>query len=121
MTSTGHPGAGLCALLLAIAALSATVVSAQEPDSGIDIESRFAASLHGLSEGDLKARYLKCSHAAVQGLLGSREIAFCSLGYEVLLQRVFGGDYFALLAWSRGQATYEAAAGMSGDTATAGR
>jgi len=41
----------------------------------------------------------------MQNSLGSNGIALCSIGYEILLTRTFGGDFFALLAWSRSQST----------------
>jgi hypothetical protein len=62
------------------------------------------AHLQRLSERDVKQFYLGCSAAAMRGRLGGGETAACSVGYEVLLQRHFGGDFHALLAWSRKQA-----------------
>jgi hypothetical protein len=52
-----------------------------------------------LSEAQLKESYLRCSRAAVRGRLQSGEIAGCSIVYETLLKRVFGGDFRALIAW----------------------
>jgi hypothetical protein len=61
------------------------------------------AGIEALSERDARQFYLDCSHAALRGRLGSGETAVCSIGYEVLLSRHFGGDFHALLAWSRSQ------------------
>jgi hypothetical protein len=57
--------------------------------------------LETLSEPRLKSLYLTCSRAASRQLLASTEIGFCSVVYETLLTRVFGGDFHALLAWSK--------------------
>jgi len=62
-----------------------------------------AAALRQPSDEDLKAYYLQCSHSALQSALGASEIAVCSVGYELVLQRVFRGDFLALLHWSRNQ------------------
>lgn len=94
---------GLASVLVAVGLLAAPCVQAQEHPLVLDHESRFVTALRGLSELDLKAFYLQCSHAASQGSLGSSDIAHCSVGYEMLLNDVFGGDFFALLAWSRSQ------------------
>lgn len=56
-----------------------------------------------LADADLKAFYLRCSRAAMRGMLGSGETALCSVGYETLLKRTFAGDFTALLAWRRSQ------------------
>jgi hypothetical protein len=61
------------------------------------------AGIEVLSEREAKQFYLDCSRAAVRGRLGSGETAVCSIGYDVLLKRHFGGDFHALLAWSRSQ------------------
>ncbi len=61
------------------------------------------AGIEALSEREAKQFYLDCSHAALRGRLGSGETAVCSIGYDVLLRRHFGGDFHALLAWSRSQ------------------
>lgn len=56
-----------------------------------------------MPDAQLKRVYVACSNAALHGALGTSDIPFCSLVYEALLQRTFGGDFFALLAWSRAQ------------------
>lgn len=117
--AAGRACASLCGLALAAAALTVTAAGAEQPPRRVDAESMFTAALHELSERDLKARYLQCSQAALQGQLGSQEIALCSLGYEVLLRRVFGGDYLALFAWSRSEGGRGAT--VAGDAATAAR
>jgi hypothetical protein len=72
-----------------------------------------AASLaHGQSTGDelkslsiaeLKRGYLLCNYAAISGRLNSAAIPQCSILYEELKQRAFGGDFYKLLAWSKAQ------------------
>jgi hypothetical protein len=61
------------------------------------------AGIEALSEREAKEFYLECSRAAMLGQLGTGETAVCSVSYEVLLRRHFGGDFHALLAWSRSQ------------------
>lgn len=58
-------------------------------------------SLERLTEPDLKLVYLRCCEASERGLLTFEEAARCSLAYEVVKQRVFGGNFQALLNWSR--------------------
>lgn len=59
--------------------------------------------------GELKALYLRCSDAALQGRLASAEIGQCSIVYEELKRRAFDGDFDRLLAWSRAQAAMRTA------------
>lgn len=71
--------------------------------------------LERLSEAEVKQFYLGCSGAAMRGRLGGGETAACSVGYEVLLRRHFGGDFHALLAWSRSQPHDRRGAASDGD------
>jgi hypothetical protein len=48
----------------------------------------------------LKTVYLECERAAVGGALGSSEVMQCSVVYEELKRRAFGGDFRRLKAWS---------------------
>jgi hypothetical protein len=59
--------------------------------------------LNSLTVGQLKTRYLACDSAAMRGELGSGAIAGCSVVYEELKQRGFGGDFGRLLTWSKSQ------------------
>lgn len=59
--------------------------------------------LETVPENDLKTVYLHCSREAPRGTLGFGGIASCSVVYETLLRRVFGGDFYSLIAWSRAQ------------------
>jgi hypothetical protein len=52
---------------------------------------------------ELKRAYLSCSGAALSGRLSGGEIMACSLVYEELKRRAFGGDFHKLLAWSKTQ------------------
>ena len=78
------------AVLLTAAAASA----AAQPDR---------ASLARHSADDLKKAFLACDGAAASGLLGAGEAAACSLVYEELKERVFRGDFHALVAWWKAQ------------------
>jgi len=119
MKYQGFSGLAKAAALIAVAlTLSGGSASAQEPQgpplssqvrepAALDHESPLVADLHRLPEQDLKAFYLQCNRAAMQTSLGSGGIALCSIGYEILLQRTFGGDFSAFLAWSRNQPSEE--------------
>lgn len=97
-------------LVAVVGGVAAFGPRAQDFDT-VAVGDPIAVRLERLSDLDLKRYYLRCSQAA-RNELGSGGIALCSIGYELLLQRAFGGDFYALLAWSREQ---------SGDSATAGR
>ena len=115
MKHSGFSGLTKAAALIAVAfTLGGGSAWAQEPQgppspfqvrepAALDYESRLVAALYRLPEQDLKAFYLQCNRAATQTSLGSGDIALCSIGYEILLERTFGGDFSALLAWSRNQ------------------
>jgi len=93
-------------IALSVLALSLPAAADPEPPGvegpapRISVEERVGQ----LSEAELKESYLRCSRAAVRGRLQSGEIAGCSVVYETLLRRVFGGDFRALIAW-RSEAT----------------
>jgi hypothetical protein len=119
MKHYGFSGLTKAAALIAVAwALGGASASAQEPQgppslfqarepAALDYENPLVAALHELPEQDLKAFYLECNRAATQTSLGSGDIALCSIGYEILLKSTFGGDFSALLAWSRNQPNEE--------------
>ena len=64
-------------------------------------EQQVIAQLQTLPEVELKDAYSHCSREATQRLLGYGEAALCSIVYETLLRRVFGGNFDALLTWSK--------------------
>ena len=82
-----HPIVLMFAALLAFAAHGNT----------IDGE-RFDASVDAL-----KRAYLACDRSAMRGQLSSGGIMHCSMVYEELKRRAFGGDFDKLLAWSNSQ------------------
>ena len=49
---------------------------------------------------DLKSAYLQCERAAVSSKLATGDIMFCSVIYEELKQRAFGGEFTRLKAWA---------------------
>jgi hypothetical protein len=55
-----------------------------------------------LTTDELKRLYLQCSATSFDRL-GSGGVAYCSVAYEELKRRAFGGDFAKLLAWSRTQ------------------
>ncbi len=63
------------------------------------------AQYEGLGEQCLKRLALECNAAASRHLLDAGSAFACSLGYEALLRRGFGGDFQAMLAWWRTRPT----------------
>jgi hypothetical protein len=53
----------------------------------------------GLTIGQLKTAYLQCENAAHSGRLGNGGAMQCSLYYEELKQRAFGGSFSRLKEW----------------------
>jgi hypothetical protein len=68
-----------------------------------------------LSAEELMLAYLECDRRATAAFLDAGDAANCSLFYEELKQRVFGGDYDRLLAWWQRQRV----AGMNTESRTA--
>ncbi|MGA7985704.1 MAG: hypothetical protein WCA01_11040 [Burkholderiales bacterium] len=66
------------------------------------------------SIGELKSAYLSCNRAALADRQDSGSIMQCSVIYEALLQRGFGGDFTKLLAWSKAYTPRRLAAGLNG-------
>ena len=60
--------------------------------------------LKHVSVEDLKRGYLACHQASMRRMLDMGETMQCSVIYEALKQRAFGGDFERLLAWTRAQA-----------------
>jgi hypothetical protein len=56
-----------------------------------------------LSIDALKAIYLACNDGVMNGRLATGSVAACSVVYEELKERGFGGDFDRFLAWSRSQ------------------
>lgn len=63
------------------------------------------SQFEGLGEQCLKRLLVECNAAASRQLLDMSSAFSCSLGYEALLKRGFGGDFQAMLAWWRTRAT----------------
>jgi hypothetical protein len=103
MNSSTRVLTGLANCLFTVGVLTTPGIQAREPGPALDYDSRLVAALRELPEKNLKALYLQCARASTQGSIGSNDIALCSIGYEILLKRTFGGDFFALLAWWRSQ------------------
>jgi hypothetical protein len=58
-----------------------------------------------LSIDQLKRFYLWCGRASIGGQLDNGAVMQCSIFYEALKERAFGGDFEKLLAWSRANST----------------
>jgi hypothetical protein len=63
-----------------------------------------------LPASELKQVYVQCSRRALERRLDGGEACFCSTAYDVLLKAHFGGDFAALLGWSRQQGDDQTAA-----------
>lgn len=59
-------------------------------------------AMERLPEACLKRLVLECHRAAGERMLDLGSAAMCSMGYEALLRKGFGGDFQALMAWWRG-------------------
>lgn len=53
--------------------------------------------------GELKSAYLACEREAQSGPITTARIRQCSLVYEVLKHRAFGGEFRRIRAWTDGQ------------------
>jgi hypothetical protein len=65
------------------------------------------ARLERLSEQEMKSFYVRCSQAGIARHLDGGEAMACSVGYDVLLQKHFAGDFHRLLDWSRSGSAQE--------------
>jgi hypothetical protein len=52
-----------------------------------------------LPESCLKAMLVECNDSANERLMDLGSAAMCSMGYEALLHKTFGGSFHAMLAW----------------------
>ena len=59
------------------------------------------ARLETLPDASLKIIYLRCARESDQRRLLLDEAVQCSMAADILMQRSFGGDLDALLAWWR--------------------
>ena len=84
------------ALVAAAAAIAHAALAQAVPDR---------SELAGLSVEELKSSYLQCDRRTTVAFLDAGEAAGCSVLYEELKQRVFGGDFERLLDWWQGQRT----------------
>jgi hypothetical protein len=64
-------------------------------------QSDTLGELNSVPIDQLSSTYLSCSSAATSGRLDTAAIMQCSVAYEVLKRRAFGGDFEKLLAWSK--------------------
>ena len=88
-----------CAALILFTALS----------SGTAFGKSESSDKKQLTVAELKTIYLNCDRDAMRGLLGSSEMAACSIVYEELKKRAFDGDFEKLLVWSQAQSNANSA------------
>lgn len=105
-----HPWIASTGLILAAAVCFA---GAARADDGQPTECRAAVSqqrllanrsatisaLEQMPESCLKALLVECSDSASQQLLDLGSAALCSMGYEALLHKGFGGSFHAMMVW----------------------
>lgn len=72
-------------------------------DAAVTGGAAYAQEAGGAQSQALKLRYLQCEDAASLGALDGATAMSCSIVYELLKQRVFGGSFEALVAWWREQ------------------
>jgi hypothetical protein len=85
---------GIACVLLAASAGADDLSAWRERD-------QLRAHFELLPERDLERQFLRCSRESSERLLGFGEAAVCSIGFEALKKRKFGGDFEAMLAWWR--------------------
>lgn len=56
-------------------------------------------SMEQLPDSCLKSLLVECNQSARERLLDLGSAALCSMGYEALLHKSFGGSFGAMLAW----------------------
>jgi len=69
--------------------------------------------LAAVTVDELKVAYLECDRRASHALLDVADAAHCSMVFEELKQRAFGGDWNRLLAWWRAQQLAQAQRGRA--------
>jgi len=72
-------------------------------DAGAAAADGLRGRLEALTASQIQVVYLNCSNEAKKRRLDGGEAMMCSVAYDVLLKRHFGGKFEALLAWSRQQ------------------
>lgn len=96
---------------VAIAAAWPTVAQAQAADCRVPalpahpLAARSASIswFEQMPESCLKVMFMECAAATREHILDLGSATFCSVGYEALLKRGFGGDFHALMGWWRSQ------------------
>jgi hypothetical protein len=96
-----------CAVLLCIcdwaAAGEAAALCEFEavPEHPMANRSGTISALEHLPESCLKTLLLECSESANQQLMDLGSAAMCSMTYEALLKKGFGGSFHAFMEWWR--------------------
>lgn len=107
------PGAAAPRHRFAVLTASVTLIFGAPAATAADRTQSVEGELESVAVDRLKTVYLECSRAALAGRLSSAAIMQCSVVYEELKSRAFGGDFDKLLAWSNAQASLEKAAGSA--------
>ena len=94
-----RPATAALSLSLSLALGCGCAVAADEAAS--EPRDPVRAALLGQAAADLRQIYRVCARESVAGRLSGAEITACSIAYDVLLKRQFGGDFAALLDWSK--------------------
>lgn len=91
-----HSTAGACVAVAAASLIS--IAHATDMTKPLTVQDR-ATPVQTVDE--LKRVYIACDKASERGLLAHWQIAQCSVIYEELKRRAFGGDFDQFHAWSR--------------------
>ena len=92
--TAGRRWIGVACALLAGAAGAVDLSTWRDSD-------QLRAHLEQVPERDLERLFLRCSRESSERFMGFGEAALCSIGFEALKKRKFGGDFNAMLAWWR--------------------
>lgn len=94
----------LCLAGIAAGILLATGARADPPPgaaSPVATAAWAGTPLQHATPAELQSTYLACDRMAMSGLLDFGTATYCSVVYEALKARVFGGDFDRLLTWHR--------------------
>ena len=61
------------------------------------------ARVRAMSIAELKGVYLGCEQSSTESRLDTGDVMYCSLVYEELKEKGFGGEFWRIRSWLEGQ------------------
>jgi hypothetical protein len=95
----------LCAGAFPVHAFESGPAQCRAPQEAVGIDDRAGgiAALERMPDSCLKEMMMQCGDSANQRLLDLGTAAMCSMGYEALMRKSFGGNFRELMAWWRSE------------------